>query len=96
MAARQVHLLLGDVRRLDADVAGGELGFLRQFFQFLADRSPFRQPHRQTGADVFRIYHIQAHLLTDLPVVAFLRFFDHFEILVELGPVLERGPVDAL
>ena len=96
MAGSLVHDLAREVRRADADVAGSELGFLRELFKFLDDHGAFRQPERQAGADVFGVHHVQAHLRADFAVVALLRFFEHGEILVHLGLVLERRPVNAL
>ena len=96
MAGGFVHLLLGQVRGADADVAGGELGFLRELFQFLDDHGAFRQPERQAGADVFGVHHVQAHLRANLAVVAFLRFLNHREVFFELGLVFECRAVNAL
>ena len=44
MTAGEIQFLLRDVRRLHAHVAGGELSFLGQLFQLLADGGAFRQP----------------------------------------------------
>ena len=96
MAGGFVDFLLGDVRRFHADVAGGELGFFRELFQFLDDHRAFRQPERQAGADVFGVNHVQAHLRADLAVVAFLGLLQHLEVGLHLGLVLERRAVDAL
>ena len=96
MAAGQIHLLLGDVRRLDAHITGLEFGFLGQLFQFFHNGRAFRQPERQARPDKFRVNGVQPHLRAYFPVVALLRLFDHREIFVELGLVLERRAVDAL
>ena len=42
MAGGFVHLLLGQMGRFDAHVAGLEFGFLGQPFQFLHQHGPFR------------------------------------------------------
>ena len=93
--AGEIHLLPRDVRRLHAHVAGGELGFLRELFQFLDERRAFRQPERQAGADVV-VDGEQPHLRADLAMVALLRLLEHREVGLQLGLVLERGAVDAL
>ena len=77
------------MRRLHADVAGGELGFLGQFFQFLDEHRALGQPHWQALAYVFGINHVEAHLLADFAVVALLCLFEHLKILVELRLVLK-------
>ncbi len=84
------------MRRLNAHVAGHELGFLGQLLQFLDDGRAFGQPEGQAGAGVVGVNGVEAHLGADLAVVAALGLFQHLEILVELGLVLEGGAVDAL
>ena len=91
-----IHFLFRQMRRADADVTGGEFGFLGQLFQFLDNRRAFRQPQRHARPDVFRVQREQPHLLADLAMVAAFGLLDHLEIFFQLGLVLERRAVDAL
>src|ERR1039457_3748728 len=96
MPAGEIHFFFRDVRRFHADVAGGEFSFLRQLFQFLHDGRSFRQPKRKPRPDVFGVNYVEAHLRADFAMVAAFGLFDHLDILVERGPVLERRAVNAL
>ena len=91
-----IHFLPGDVRGLDADVAGGEFGFLCELFEFFENRGAPGQPQRESRPDVFGVDREQPHLRADLAVVAALRLFEHVEVGLHLGLVLERGAVDPL
>ena len=96
MAGGFIHFFLGDVRRFHLHITGGKFRFLGQFFQLFGNRRAFWQPERQAGPDIFRVDRKQPHFLTDLAMIAFLGFIEHFEIFVELGSVLERCTVDTL
>ena len=84
------------MRRADADVAGGEFGFLGQLLQFLDEHRALGQPQRHARPDKFRVNREQPHLRADLAMVAALGLLEHLEILVHRGLVLERRAVDAL
>jgi hypothetical protein len=48
------------------------------------------------GPGVVRVHEEQPHLLADLAMIAAFGLLEHLEVGVELGPILERGAVDAL
>src|SRR2546430_1904192 len=58
--------------------------------------SAFRQPKHETGADVLGVKGKQTHVRADLTMIAAFCFFEHLEISLELGFVLECGAVNAL
>ena len=95
MAALQIQAFARDVRREDALITGGELGFFRQLFQFLGDDCAARQEHRQPGSDVV-VENKQLEFASELPMIALLRFLQHREVVVEFFFGFERRAVNAL
>ncbi len=95
VAAGDVEVLPREVRGADAVVAGGEFGFLGEFFEFLDEDGAVRQPERQAGAYVV-VEGEEFEFLAELAVVALFRLLEHGELGVHLGLVFEGGAVDAL
>ena len=95
MPALQVQAFARDVRREDALITGGELGFFRQLFQFLGNHCAAREKHRQPRADVI-VEDEKLEFAPKLAMVALLRFLEHCEVIVEFLFGFERGAVNAL
>src|SRR5215471_3308481 len=96
MSAREIQLLLCNMRSLHPEISCGEFGLLRQPLQLFGNRSTLREPQRQAGAYIFGVDGIEAHLGADLAMVAAFCLFNHFEVGLHLGLVFESSAVDAL
>ena len=83
------------MRREDALIASGELGFFRQLFQFLGDDCAAWKKHRQTRTDII-VENEQFQFASELAMVALLRFLQHCEVVVEFLFGFERRAVNAL
>ena len=90
-----VQAFARDVRRADALVTGGELGFFRELFQFFGDDCAAREKHWQTRTDII-VENEQFQFASKLAMVALLRFLQHREVVVEFLFGFERGAVNAL
>jgi len=91
-----IHFLPGQNAAFSRGRSRRRIRFPWQVFRVPRQWRAFWEPQRHARPDVFGVNGEQAHFLADLAMVAALGLFDHFEILVELGLVLERGAVDAL
>ena len=95
MTAFFVKAFARDVRRANALITGGELGFFRELFQFLGDDCAARQKHWQTRAHVI-VENEQFQFASELAMVALLRFLEHREVVIEFLFGFERRAVNAL
>src|SRR5205823_3432914 len=82
-------------RRPNALIAGKKLGFFGELFQFFRDCSAAREKHRQTWPDVI-VENEKLQLLAELAMVAFLRFLEHGEVVVEFLFRFECRAINAL
>ena len=90
-----VEAFTRDVRCAHALITGGEFGFFRQFLQFLSDHCAARQEHGQPRSNVV-IEHEKLEFLAEFAVIAFLRFLQHREVVVEFLLCFKRCTVNAL
>ncbi|KAF5406796.1 MAG: hypothetical protein Udaeo2_31370 [Candidatus Udaeobacter sp.] len=90
-----IEALACDMRRAHALIAGSELGFLGELFQFLRDDCATREEHWKSRTDVF-IENKQLQFAAKLAMVALLRFLEHGEIVVEFLFRFERRAINTL
>ncbi len=83
------------MRREDALITGGELGFFRELFQFFGDDCAARQKHWQARADII-VEDEKLEFASEFAMVALLRFLQHREVVVEFLFGFECRAVNAL
>ena len=84
-----------DVRRVDERIAAFQILVAHPVFNLFADDAALGMKEDQPGTGQL-LDAEQVKFLAELPVIAFLGFFELGEILVELFVGEERGAVDAL
>src|SRR5213596_3295819 len=83
------------MRRAHALITGGEFSFLCKFLEFLGDDCAAREKHWQARADIV-VENEELEFAPELAMIAFLRFLEHREIVLEFLLRFERRAVNAL